>query len=241
MSRRLLRHAREAAAAASAALVHLVMWQAGNHVFYTQNPLENDLSYRLPLDFIPAQIEQVSLIGDGLLLLWFIARSDFELGICNPFTREFRLLPRPRELPGCCPLRRYHVAVGVVGELPMVDSGEFHFRLYVVGGAAYFFRGALTAMNLSSQHSSDSWTMVGPVPKKYSVSLIYRTGDQGVYSDGVLYWIISVGWAQYSLIALGITTNTWKELAFPTEKRHYFSTLWRRKGKLMLTEYASED
>ncbi|CAI9095217.1 OLC1v1031104C1 [Oldenlandia corymbosa var. corymbosa] len=105
-----------------------------------------------------------------------------------------------------------------------------------------YFRGAhiddFTAQMYDPR--SDFWAIVGPVLENYSVSLNERRGNPGVYSDGVLHWItFPHSWGRYSLTGLEITTNTWKELRFPTGTRD--AALGPRKGKLLLIGWEYND
>ncbi|CAI9095216.1 OLC1v1031103C1 [Oldenlandia corymbosa var. corymbosa] len=137
-------------------------------------------------------------------------------------------LPGPRELiPWHDELEIMNVAVGVVGELSM-DSGQFQIRIFVVAGAENLARskngsGYDFTTHMYDSHS-DLWAIVGPVPKKYLASLSERKIDgEGLYANGVLYWINSVGGrGRYTLIALEITTHKWKESCLPTKERICF-------------------
>ncbi|KAI5653193.1 hypothetical protein M9H77_30380 [Catharanthus roseus] len=174
----------------------------------------------LPLDFIPKQFLPISAI-DGLILLRLTSSTSLKLAICNPFTRQFKVL---RGLN----VTRTHPAVGV--EL----KSKSDFKIHVAGGMSDGPRGGASYEPTVEMYDSicDKWEIIGSVPIEFAVRLTVWTPNESVCSNGVLYWMTSA--RAYSVMGFEMGTNYWKELSVPMADRLEFAALVPRNGKLTL-------
>lgn len=191
-------------------------------VCYAHSPVHSH-RYMLQLDFIPTQIRPVSPIG-GLILLRPTTTAALQLALCNPFTRQFRYLPMlsvPRTNPA-------------VGAMELLIPGQFHFRVYVVGGMSDASSGGASYEPTMEMYDSrsDTWVIIGPVPVEYAVRLTVWTPNESVYCNGVLYWMTSA--RAYSVMGFEVDTSKWRELSVPIADRLEFAALVQRNGTLTL-------
>ncbi|XP_010254355.1 PREDICTED: F-box/kelch-repeat protein At3g61590-like [Nelumbo nucifera] len=194
--------------------------------FYVHNP-SFDRWHLLPLDFLPDPIRPVAPIG-SLLLYRPAVSSPLQLGLCNLFTRHYRVLPSlttPRTNP----------AVGVVGvDKTRDDASPSSFRVYVAGGMSTTPRRGTTYEATLEMYDSrvDKWQSLGWMPIEFAVRLTVWTPNESVYSDGVLYWMTSA--RAYSVMGFQVSTGLWKEVKVPKADQLEFASLVRRKGRLAL-------
>ncbi|KAF3450850.1 hypothetical protein FNV43_RR06939 [Rhamnella rubrinervis] len=193
---------------------------------YVHNPIQGNW-HSLSLDFLPDPVRLVGSVG-GLLLLRATNCTTLHLLVCNPFTRQYKQLPAlniPRSNP----------AVGVVAVHSTRCVPFSCFRVYVAGGMseAPCGSGATYESTLEMYDSGDdTWRVAGSVPVEYAVRLTVWTPNDGVYSDGLLYWITSA--RAYTSMGYDIGSNTWSELRVPMADKLEFAALAWRSGKLTL-------
>ncbi|KAK1578418.1 hypothetical protein Q3G72_030135 [Acer saccharum] len=191
---------------------------------YVQNPVTENWQV-VSLDFLPDPARPVTSIG-SLLLLRPTNCTLLRLGLCNPFTRQFKYLPMLN-------IARTNPAVGLV-----VGPAQYglisDFKVYVAGGMSEAPCGGATYEPTLEMYDSrhDTWQIVGPMPVEFAVRLTVWTPNESVYTNGVLYWMTSA--RAYSLMGLDIESNTWRELSVPMADRLEFAALMRRNGKLTL-------
>ncbi|KAK4838249.1 hypothetical protein QYF36_012300 [Acer negundo] len=191
---------------------------------YVQNPVTENWQV-VSLDFLPDPARPVTSIG-SLLLLRPTNCTLLQLGLCNPFTRQFKYLPMLN-------IARTNPAVGLV-----VGPAQYglisDFKVYVAGGMSEVPHGGAkyepTLEVYDSRH--DTWQIVGPMPVEFAVRLTVWSPNESVYTNGVLYWMTSA--RAYSLMGLDIESNTWRELCVPMADRLEFAAITLRNGKLTL-------
>ncbi|XP_061340059.1 F-box only protein 6-like [Gastrolobium bilobum] len=199
---------------------------------YVHNPVM-DIWHELSLEFlpVPCAVRPVSPIG-SLLLLRLTNITTLELALCNPFTKQFRSLPRLN-------ISRTNPAVGVV--VTILESKSNHvgdkfprFRVYVAGGMSEAEHGGATYETTLEMYDSqlDTWQIVGSMPVEFAVRLTVWTPNENVYINGTLYWITSA--RAFSVMGFDISTNTWRELGVPIAERLEFASLVRWNGALAL-------
>ncbi|KAJ1392175.1 Kelch-type beta propeller [Sesbania bispinosa] len=199
-----------------------------NHraICYAHNPVTNNW-HHLSMEFLPVPtVRPVSPIWSLLLLkVTNSSSTTLQLALCNPFTRQFRYLPRLH-------IPRTNPASGVT----ILDSnhGFDHFRVYVAGGMSEAAQGGANYETAVEMYDSklDTWQIVRSMPVEFAVRLTVWTPNENVCIKGTLYWITSA--RAYSVIGFDVTTNTWRELGVPMAERLEFATLVRRNGALGL-------
>ncbi|CAN4086375.1 unnamed protein product [Withania somnifera] len=197
------------------------------HFIYAHNPTD-DSWHLLPLNFIPNPIRPIAAIG-GLILLREATTTALQLAICNPFTRQFRQLPKLN-------VTRTNPAVGII-QLNSTD-----FKVYVAGGmseASSTGRGASYEPSLEVYDSvREKWTTISSMPMEFAVRLTVWTPNESVYCDDVLYWITSA--RVYTVMGFEIVNKNWRELSVPMADRLEFAALVPRNGKLSLVGGSSD-
>lgn len=191
---------------------------------FAHNPILDNW-HKLSLEFLPDLVKPITPVG-SLLLLRSIS-SFLQLIICNPFTSQFRYLPRPNII-------RTNPAVGVVIQNTSHDSQFPDFKVYVAGGMSEAPQGGTTYESKLEMYDSrnDSWKIVGSLPVEFAVRLTVWTHNEGVYSNGVLYWITSA--RAFSVMGFEIDSNNCRELQVPMADRLEFAALTCRNGRLAL-------
>ncbi|KAJ8756025.1 hypothetical protein K2173_024571 [Erythroxylum novogranatense] len=179
----------------------------------------------LPLKFLPFHIRPIAPI-DGLMLFRPTSPTVLQLGVCNPFTRQFRRLPMTN-------IARTSPAVGFV-VLGSRQCTLREFRVYVAGGMSEAPSGGATYEPTLEMYDSSNgtWKIVESMPTEFAIRLTVWTTNESVYSNGVLYWITSA--RAYCIMALEIESNRWQELSVPMADRLEFATLVQRNGSLTL-------
>ncbi|XP_062022685.1 protein UNUSUAL FLORAL ORGANS-like [Rosa rugosa] len=202
---------------------------------HAHNPINttNNNWYEISLDFLPHPIRLVAHL-EGLLLVRPSISTVLQLGVCNPFTRQYKQLPTLN-------IRRTNPAVGVIS-LPafsntklMFGTDSFHcFGIYVAGGMSEAPRGGATYEPTLEMYDPqlDAWRVVGSMPMEFAVRLTVWTPKESVYCDGVLYWMTSA--RAYSLMGYDISSNSWRELSVPMADKLEFAVLVLRNGRLTL-------
>ncbi|CAN4088484.1 unnamed protein product [Withania somnifera] len=194
---------------------------------YAHNPID-DSWHLLPLDFIPNPIRPIAAIG-GLILLREVISTSLRLAICNPFTRQFKHIPKLN-------VTRTNPAVGITVLNPT------NFKVYVAGGmseASNSGGGALYEPSVEVYDSvQENWKTIGSMPMEFAVRLTVWTPNESVYCDGVLYWITSA--RAYTLMGFEIVNKNWRELSVPMADRLEFAALVPRNGKLSLVGGTSD-
>ncbi|KAI4355722.1 hypothetical protein L6164_004469 [Bauhinia variegata] len=190
---------------------------------YAQNPamaMGKDNWHEISLEFLSVPVRPVAPV-ESLLLLRVTNSITLQLAICNPFTRQFRYLPRLN-------ISRTNPAVGIT----VMDSNSF--RIYVAGGMSEAGQGGAFYEPTTELYDSklDTWKIVGSVPVEFAVRLTVWTPNESVYTKGVLYWITSA--RAYSVIGFELCTNAWFELGVPMADRLEFATLVRRNEVVTL-------
>ncbi|MCD7447291.1 hypothetical protein HAX54_027153 [Datura stramonium] len=197
------------------------------HFIYAHNP-NDDSWHLLPLDFIPNPIRPTAAIG-GLILLRETTTTVLQLAICNPFTRQFRHLPKLN-------FTRTNPAVGVI------ELNSANFKVYVAGGmsgASGTGGGASYEPSLEVYDSvHKNWKTIGSMPMEFAVRLTVWTSNESVYCDGVLYWITSA--RAYTIMGFETGNKNWRELSVPMADRLEFAALVPRNGKLNLVGGTSD-
>ncbi|KAJ4832222.1 hypothetical protein Tsubulata_045725 [Turnera subulata] len=192
---------------------------------YVHNPA-TDKWHRLSTAFLLEPIRPVGPIG-SLVLSRTTNSNPLQLVLFNPFTRQFKYLPRLN-------LARTNPAVGVI-VLGTKPHSPFHrFRVYVAGGLSEAPPGCATYESAIEMYDSDSdtWQIMGDMPVQFAVRLTVWTPNESVYCNGVVYWMTSA--RVYSLMGFEIGPNKWQELSLPMAERLEFATLVPRNGKLTL-------
>ena len=193
---------------------------------YAHNPFMDNW-HELSLEFLPVPaVRPVGPIG-SLLLLRVTNSTTFQLVLCNPFTRQFRYLPRLN-------ISRTNPAVGVTILGSNQDVQFPCFRVYVAGGMSEAAQGGATYEPTSEMYDSklENWQIVGSMPVEFAVRLTVWTPNENVHIKETLYWITSA--RAYSVMGFDISTNTWMQLGVPMAERLEFATLVRRNGALAL-------
>ncbi|KAF2323254.1 hypothetical protein GH714_034348 [Hevea brasiliensis] len=192
---------------------------------YVHNPFAKKW-HVLSLEVLPNPIRSIASIG-SLILLRATNSTILILGMCNPFTRQFRHLPMLN-------IARTNPAVGVVVLSSSQHSPSPHFRVYVAGGMSNAPCGGATYEATLEMYDSklDTWQIVGPMPVEFSVRLTVWTPNESVYTNGVLYWMTSA--RAYSVICYEIGYNKWQELRVPMADKLEFAALVQRNGRLTL-------
>ncbi|KAL3374977.1 hypothetical protein AABB24_006463 [Solanum stoloniferum] len=197
------------------------------HFICARNPI-NDSWHLLPLDFIPNPIRPIAAVN-GLILLRETTTTSLQLAICNPFTRQFRHLPKLN-------VTRTNPAVGVIS----LDSANF--QVYVAGGmseASSVGGGASYEPSLEVYDSvHENWKTIGSMPMEFAVRLTVWTPNESVYCNGILYWITSA--RAYTVMGFEIRNKNWRELGVPMADRLEFAALVERNGKLCLVGGTSD-
>ncbi|XP_027344862.1 F-box/kelch-repeat protein At5g15710-like [Abrus precatorius] len=195
---------------------------------YVHNPVIDNW-HQLSLQFLPlGSIRLVATIGN-LLLLRLTNSTSLQLGLCNPFTTQFRYLPRLH-------VSRTNPAVGVAISEPNHDVLFPSFRIYVAGGMSEAAPGGATYEHNVEMYDSrlDTWQVVGSMPVEFAVRLTVWTPNENVYIEDTttLYWITSA--RAYSVMEFGVGSNRWRELGVPNAESLEFATLVRWNGALAL-------
>ncbi|XP_022956130.1 protein UNUSUAL FLORAL ORGANS-like [Cucurbita moschata] len=192
---------------------------------FAHNPIFDNW-HKLSLEFLPDLVKPIATVGN-LLLLRSVSSVVLQLIICNPFTSQFRYLPRPN-------ITRSNPAVGVVIENTSQDSQFPEFEVYVAGGMSEAPQGGTTYESKLEIYDSrnDSWKIVGSLPVEFSVRLTVWTHNDSVYSNGVLYWITSA--RAFRVMGFEINSNICRELQVPMADRLEFAALTSRNGRLAL-------
>ncbi|XAR50570.1 hypothetical protein NMG60_11004925 [Bertholletia excelsa] len=196
---------------------------------YAYNPILHNW-HVLPLDFVLDPVRPVAAIC-GLVLFRLTSSSVLQLVTCNPFTRQYRPLPALN-------IPRINPALGLIelgpGPGPPQPSPFPHFRVYVAGGTSEAPSGGAaheaTVEMYDSKH--DMWQIIGQMRVEFAVRLTVWTPSEGVYSNGVLYWMTSA--RAYSIMGFEIGPNLWRELSVPMVDRLEFAALVTHNGKLTL-------
>lgn len=194
---------------------------------YALNPINNNW-YVLPLDFLPDPVRPVGPL-ESLLLLRPSNSTFLRLGVCNPFTRQYKPFPMLN-------IRRTNPAVGVVhlSTLSFSRNSFLNSRVYVAGGMSEASRGGATYEPTLEMYDPqlDMWRIMGSMPMEFAVRLTVWTPKESVYCDGVLYWMTSA--RAYSLMGYEIGSNRWRELSVPMADELEFAVLVSRNGSLTL-------
>lgn len=107
--------------------------------------------------------------------------------------------------------------------------------IYVAGGMSESSKaGGATYEPTVEMYDSqcDTWKIIGTMPVEFAVRLTVWSPNEGVYSNGVLYWMTSA--RAYSIMGFEVNTNKWKELSVPMGDTLEFASLIPRNGKLTL-------
>lgn len=175
----------------------------------------------LLLDFLHFSVRVVSPVAPGLLLCRLGTGGGGRLLLCNPFTRQHRLLPElmtPRSSP----------AVGVVVEA--AGGGAASFKVFVAGGAT---TGGYEPTLEVYDSRVGGWRRAGTTPAGFAVRLTVWTPNECVVAGGVVYWMTSA--RAYSVMGLEVATGAWREVKAPLAERLQWAALVeRRSGKLGL-------
>ncbi|KAK7255270.1 hypothetical protein RIF29_28677 [Crotalaria pallida] len=197
---------------------------------YVHNPVMGNW-HELNMEFLPIpSVRPIASIG-GLILLRVTNSTMFQIALCNPFTMEFRYLPRLN-------ISRTNPAVGVVTILESNKDVQFqfqNFRIYVAGGMSEAEQGGGATYEATTEvydSRLESWQIVGSMPVEFSVRLTVWTPNENVYVDETLYWITSA--RVYSVMGFEIGTNKWREISVPMAERLEFASLVRWNGALAL-------
>ncbi|KAL2338132.1 hypothetical protein Fmac_012578 [Flemingia macrophylla] len=187
---------------------------------YVHNPVLQKW-HQLTLPLPP--IRPIASIG-SLLLFRVTNSTTLQLGLCNPFTRDFRYLPRLH-------VARTNPAVGVTTSEPSNDVRFPQFRVYVAGGMSE--GGATYETDVEMYESRlDTWRVVGSTPVEFSVRLTVWTPNESVCIGNTLYWVTSA--RAYSVMGFELGNGRWRELGVPMAETLEFATLVRRNGALAL-------
>lgn len=194
---------------------------------YARNPTIDKWHHlSLPLP----SIRPIASVG-SLLLLRITNSTILQLGLCNPFTGEFKHLP---------PLHaaRTKPAVGVTTS---DSSNSSHddvlfppFRVYVAGGMSEAAHGGATYETKVEMYDSraDTWRIVGSTPVELAVRLTVWTPNENVCIGETLYWVTSA--RAYSVVGYDVGRNGWREMAAPMAEKLEFACLVKRNGALGL-------
>lgn len=199
---------------------------------YAHNPITKKW-HEISLDFFPFQTSLKPIGPIGSLVLLKVANSTaLQLVLCNPFTRQFKYLPKLN-------ISRTNPACGIVTILEPNDVWCFPcFRIYVAGGMSEAKHGGATYEPTVEIYESciDTWKIVGSMPVEFSVRLTVWTPNENVCIEGrrttTLYWITSA--RAYSVIGFDVGNNCWREFSVPLADRLEFATLVRWNGGLGL-------
>lgn len=191
---------------------------------YARNPtMEKWHQLSLPLP----SIRPIASIG-SFLLLRVTNSPTLQLGLCNPFTGEFRHLPRLRAA-------RTKPAVGVTISESSNNNVLFPpFRVYVAGGMSEAAQGGATYDTNVVMYDSrtDTWRIAGFTPLELAVRLTVWTPNENVCIGETLYWVTSA--RAYSVMGYDVGRNGWRELGVPMAEKLEFAALVKRNGALGL-------
>jgi len=199
---------------------------------YAHNPITKKW-HEISLDFFPFQtsLKPIGPIG-SLILLKVTNSTKLKLVLCNPFTRQFKYLPKLN-------VSRTNPACGIVTIFEPNDVWCFPcFRIYVAGGMSEAKHGGATYEPTVEIYESciDTWKIVGPMPVEFSVRLTVWTPNENVCIEGTrtttLYWITSA--RAYSVMGFDVGNNCWREFSVPLADRLELATLVRWNGGLGL-------
>lgn len=197
------------------------------NLIYAHNPIDGSW-HLLPLDFISTPIRPIAAVN-GLILLRETTSTALQLAICNPFTRQFRHLPKLN-------VTRTNPAVGII------ELNSTNFEVYIAGGmseASTTGGGASYEPSLEVYDSvHENWITIGSMPMEFAVRLTVWTPNESVYCNGVLYWITSA--RAYTVMGFEIGNKNWRELSVPMADRLEFAALVPRNGKLSLVGGTSD-
>ncbi|XP_062089817.1 F-box only protein 6-like [Humulus lupulus] len=195
---------------------------------YAQNSISKNW-YSLPLDFLPGAGAVKPLASVKSLLLFKTTSPTYpHLVVCNPFTKEYKQLPKLN-------MSRSNPAVGVIALDDSSRNVSFPcFQVYVAGGMSDSPTGCSTYEYTLEMYDSrhDTWQVVGSLPMEFAVRLTVWTPNDNVYCNGVVYWITSA--RAYSLMGFDILSNTWRELRVPLASKLEFASIVLRNEKLTL-------
>ncbi|KAL5072519.1 hypothetical protein RYX36_011503 [Vicia faba] len=208
---------------------------------YAQNPITNNW-HVISLDFIPTQTTLKPVAPIGSLILFKVTNSTtLELVLCNPFTRQFKYLPKLN-------VSRTNPACGIVTIKEINDVWCFpRFRIYVAGGMSEAKHGGAAYETTVEMYDScvDTWEIVGSVAVEFSVRLTVWTPNENVCVERsrtrtgtrtrtatTLYWITSA--RAYSVMGFDVGNNCWREFGVPHADKLEFATLVRWNGGLGL-------
>ncbi|CAJ1951253.1 unnamed protein product [Sphenostylis stenocarpa] len=193
---------------------------------YAHNPtIDKWHQLSLPLP----SIRPIASIG-GLLLLKVINSTTLQLGLCNPFTGEFKHLPRLHAA-------RTNPAIGVTLSNSNSSQDDVRlpsFKVYVAGGMSEAAQGGATYETKVEMYDSrvDTWQVVGSTPVEIAVRLTVWTPNESVCIGERLYWVTSA--RAYTVMGYDVGRNGWRELGVPMAERLEFATLVKRNGALGL-------
>ncbi|VFQ87339.1 unnamed protein product [Cuscuta campestris] len=189
--------------------------RAHRHFFFcAHNPTQKRGWHLLPSGLIPPPVRPVASVA-GMVILRLGTATALQLAVCNPFTGQFRRLPAMNTA-------RTNPAVGVV---PVEEEEKSGYRIYVAGGMSEGGRGGASYVPTVETYDPDrdEWALTGSMPTKYAVRLTVWTPREGVYNDGVLYWISSA--RAYSVVGFEVRTNKWKQFKVPMGESLEFAAL----------------
>ncbi|KAK2378674.1 F-box only protein [Trifolium repens] len=200
---------------------------------YAHNPITKKW-HEISLDFIPFQttLKPISPIG-SLILLKVTYSTTLQLVLSNPFTRQFKYLPKLN-------VSRTNPACGIVTILEQNDVWNFpNFRIYVAGGMSEANHGGAAYERTVEMYDScvDTWKIYGSMPVEFSVRLTVWTPNENVCVKGTrttttLYWITSA--RAYSAMGFDVGNNCWRQFGVPLADKLEFATLVRWNGGLGL-------
>ncbi|KAK9141667.1 hypothetical protein Syun_011067 [Stephania yunnanensis] len=198
--------------------------------------MDRDRWHSLPLDFLTDPVRAISAIGSFILCRQSASSTPLQLGLCNPFTKQLKLLPPLTTL-------RINPAIGVVfgtRDKKGTFEDENQFRIYVAGGMGEGPKGGASYEPTLEVYESvkNKWESVGWMPVELAVRLTVWTPNESVYSQGALYWITSA--RAYSVMCLEIESKQWKEVKVPMADKLEFASLVRRKERVVLVGGTSE-
>lgn len=203
---------------------------------YAQNPITNNW-HEISLDFIPTQTPLKPVAPIGSLILFKVTNSTtLELVLCNPFTRQFKYLPKLN-------VSRTNPTCGIVTIKETNDVWCFpRFRIYVAGGMSEAKHGGAAYETTVEMYDScvNTWEIVGSVAVEFSVRLTVWTPNENVCVERTitktrtttLYWITSA--RAYSVMGYDVGNNCWREFGVPYADKLEFATLVRWNGGLGL-------
>ncbi|XP_004506938.1 F-box protein At5g49610-like [Cicer arietinum] len=198
---------------------------------YAHNPITNNW-FEIFLDFFPftTTLKPIGPIG-SLILLRVTNSTTLQLALCNPFTRQFKYLPKLH-------VSRTNPACGVV----ILEPNNFcyfpNFRIYVAGGMSEAKHGGATYEQTVEMYDScvDTWKIVGSMLVEFSIRLTVWTPNENVCVERTkgttLYWVTSA--RAYSVIGFDVGNSCWREFGVPLGDKLEFANLVRWNGGLGL-------